>query len=112
MTARQLARRRTGDQISAECPPEVLEARNCYYAGAARNITHMKGGLRTLFTSLLSRSRLFLACLATLASAADLRADGCFVLPLFVWNRFKDINEPTQKAILLYDAGREDMILR
>lgn len=35
------------------------------------------------------------------------RADGCFV-----WNKEKDIAEPTQKAILIYDAGREDLILQ
>ena len=41
-----------------------------------------------------------------------LRADGCFVAPPFVWNKHKDINEPTQKAILVYEAGREDLILQ
>lgn len=39
-------------------------------------------------------------------------ADGCFVAPPFVWNKHKDINEPTQKAILAYDAGQEDLILQ
>jgi hypothetical protein len=57
-------------------------------------------------------SALFLAYLAVMATGTDLRADGCFVLPPFVWSRTKDINEPTQKAILLYDAGREDMVLQ
>jgi hypothetical protein len=47
-----------------------------------------------------------------MAAETKLRADGCFVMPPFVWNSFRDINEPTQKAILLYDAGREDMILQ
>jgi hypothetical protein len=37
------------------------------------------------------------------------RADGCFV---FVWNKQKDINEPTQKAILLHDQAWEDLILQ
>jgi hypothetical protein len=41
-----------------------------------------------------------------------LHADGCFVFPPFVWQKFNDINEPNQKAILLYDAGREDIILQ
>ena len=36
-------------------------------------------------------------------------ADGCFV---FHWNKQKDINEPTQKAIILHDANREDLILQ
>jgi hypothetical protein len=40
------------------------------------------------------------------------RADGCFVAPPFVWDKHKDINEPTQKAILVYDAGQEDLILQ
>lgn len=36
-------------------------------------------------------------------------ADGCFV---FRWNKQKDINEPTQKAIILHDQNREDLILQ
>ena len=36
-------------------------------------------------------------------------ADGCFV---FRWNKRIDINEPTQKAIIVYDAGQEDMLLQ
>ena len=36
-------------------------------------------------------------------------ADGCFV---FRWNKQKDINEPTQKAILFHDQNREDLILQ
>jgi HEAT repeat protein len=36
-------------------------------------------------------------------------ADGCFV---FRWNKKIDINEPTQKAIVVYDAGREDLLLQ
>src|SRR5437868_6646933 len=35
--------------------------------------------------------------------------DGCFV---FRWDKKADINEPTQKAIILYDAGREDLLLQ
>jgi len=42
----------------------------------------------------------------------NLQADGMFVVPKFVWDKHKDINEPTQKAILVYDAGREDLILQ
>ncbi|MBU6399658.1 MAG: DUF2330 domain-containing protein [Verrucomicrobia bacterium] len=40
------------------------------------------------------------------------RADGCFVAPRWVWDKARDINEPSQKAIILYDAGREDLILQ
>src|SRR5881409_3560165 len=36
-------------------------------------------------------------------------ADGCFV---FRWNKQKDINEPTQKAIIFHDQNREDIILQ
>ena len=36
-------------------------------------------------------------------------ADGCFV---FHWNKQKDINEPTQKAIIFHDQNREDIILQ
>jgi len=36
-------------------------------------------------------------------------ADGVFV---FTWNKQIDINEPTQKAIILYDQGREDLVLQ
>src|SRR5690348_2872513 len=39
-------------------------------------------------------------------------ADGCFVAPKFVWDKHKDINEPTQKAIVAYNAGHEDLILQ
>jgi hypothetical protein len=35
--------------------------------------------------------------------------DGCFV---FRWNKSIDINEPTQKAIIVHDAGREDLLLQ
>jgi hypothetical protein len=40
------------------------------------------------------------------------RADGMFVAPKFVWDKHKDINEPTQKAIIVYDNGQEDLILQ
>src|ERR1017187_8348934 len=36
-------------------------------------------------------------------------ADGCFV---FRWNKQVDINEPTQKAIIVHDAGREELLLQ
>src|SRR5882762_1106222 len=36
-------------------------------------------------------------------------ADGCFV---FRWNKQKDINEPTQKAIIFHHQNREDLILQ
>lgn len=40
------------------------------------------------------------------------RADGCFVAPKFVWDKYKEINEPTQKAIVAYDGGHEELILQ
>jgi HEAT repeat protein len=49
-----------------------------------------------------------LLALVWLTSTSSL-ADGCFV---FKWNKSIDINEPTQKAIIVYDAGREDMLLQ
>ena len=47
-----------------------------------------------------------------LVTPANVQADGMFVAPQFVWDKHKDINEPTQKAILVYDSGREDLILQ
>jgi hypothetical protein len=38
-------------------------------------------------------------------------ADGCFVLP-FVWNKQKDVNEPTQKAIIFRNGRKEELILQ
>ncbi len=55
---------------------------------------------------------LILGLAAGLLAPAIGQADGCFVAPKFVWNKHKDINEPTQKAIMVYDAGREDLILQ
>lgn len=42
----------------------------------------------------------------------NLRADGCFVLKKFVWDKHKDINEPTQKAIIVHDNGQEELLLQ
>ena len=53
---------------------------------------------------------LFLAIVLFVPSKAA--ADGGFVMPKFVWDKHKDINEPTQKAILVYDGGQEDMVLQ
>ena len=50
--------------------------------------------------------------LAALLTPAAALADGMFVVPKFVWDKHKDINEPAQKAILVYDVGREDLILQ
>ena len=55
---------------------------------------------------------LMVPLLAALLTPASALADGMFVVPKFVWDKHKDINEPTQKAILVYDAGREDLILQ
>ena len=42
----------------------------------------------------------------------NLVADGCFVIPKFVWDKHRDINEPTQKAIIVHGAGQEELILQ
>jgi hypothetical protein len=55
---------------------------------------------------------LLVSLAAALLAPVNTRADGMFVAPKFVWDKHKDINEPTQKAILVYDAGREDLILQ
>ncbi|HXR03305.1 MAG TPA: DUF2330 domain-containing protein [Verrucomicrobiae bacterium] len=55
---------------------------------------------------------LLVSFLAALLMPLKVPADGGFVVPKFVWDKHKDINEPTQKAILVYDAGREDLILQ
>jgi hypothetical protein len=60
-----------------------------------------------------ARASLLLLTMANLLTVhACLHADGVFVAPKFVWNKQKDINEPTQKAIIGYDAGQEDLILQ
>jgi hypothetical protein len=53
----------------------------------------------------------FVVVVALFFTHFPLLADGLFVSK---WKRNKqlDINEPTQKAIILYDAGREDMLLQ
>jgi len=48
---------------------------------------------------------------AWLIAACNADADGCFVFH-WNWNKQKDINEPTPKAILLHNEGREDMVLQ
>ncbi len=50
--------------------------------------------------------------LAIFYAPHDMRADGMFVAPKFVWDRHRDINEPTQKAMIVYDGVQEDMILQ
>jgi HEAT repeat protein len=52
-----------------------------------------------------SLRRLILASLSV--SATLCQADG-----VFVWNKESDINEPTQKSIILHDNGREDLVLQ
>src|SRR5579859_8199098 len=58
------------------------------------------------------KAGLILGLAAGLLAPATGLADGCFVVSKFVWNKHKDINEPTQKAIIVYDAGRENLILQ
>ena len=55
---------------------------------------------------------LVLALPGGFVTPATVRADGTFVAPKFVWDKHKDINEPAQKAIIVYDAGHEDLILQ
>lgn len=57
-------------------------------------------------------SFLLVSGLVSLPMPANAPADGVFVAPKFVWDKHKDINEPTQKAIIVYDAEREDLILQ
>ncbi len=52
---------------------------------------------------------LFISTLVVTAIYETGLADGCFV---FKWNKEIDINEPTQKAIIVHDAGREEMLLQ
>ena len=49
--------------------------------------------------------------LLTLTAIAQFpaRANGCFV---FRWDKKIDINEPTQKAIIFHDSGREALLLQ
>jgi hypothetical protein len=61
-----------------------------------------------------ARARAWLICIIPLVVLGRLAlppalGDGCFV---FRWNKGIDINEPTQKAIIVYDAGREDLLLQ
>jgi HEAT repeat protein len=63
---------------------------------------------------LLARHRVGTACVILFVLFGRLAlppafGDGCFV---FRWNKGIDINEPTQKAIIVYDAGREDLLLQ
>jgi len=51
--------------------------------------------------------RVFLAVLTIGLCPLTAGADGCFI-----WNKGVDINEPSQKAIILYDKGQEDLILQ
>ena len=53
----------------------------------------------------------FVVIAALLFAPLPLLADGLFVSK-WKWNKESDINEPNQKAIILYDAGREDMLLQ
>jgi len=54
----------------------------------------------------------FLFPLAICLVPVGARADGCFVMPPFVWDKHRDINEPTQKAILVHDGRQEDLLLQ
>ena len=58
------------------------------------------------------KSFLLVAFLAAVLVPTKMSADGGFVISKFVWDKHKDINEPKQKAILVYDGGSEDLILQ
>jgi len=83
----------------------------CIGPVSSMNTGHRQGGCR-LLTSCLTRTALVLGLLAAMVAPVRVHADGCFVAPPFVWNKAKDINEPTQKAILVFAAGHEDLILQ
>src|SRR5712692_4229751 len=68
--------------------------------------TNWRMGVQDLIC--LRPTSLVLAAAFTFITASTF-ADGCFV---FRWNKQKDINEPTQKAIILHDQNREDLILQ
>lgn len=70
--------------------------------------TRRRHRIRWTRRSLPSRSQCVLLVFALLAPLS-LLADGCFV---FKWNKNIDINEPTQKAVIVYDAGHEDLLLQ
>ncbi len=74
----------------------------------------MKTKLRIWWVQLFSaRSALWSLFLAALCLVpGSVRADGCFVMPPFVWDKHKDINEPTQKAIIVHNGRQEDLILQ
>jgi hypothetical protein len=59
--------------------------------------------------SLSPRTCLLATTVAWLVATSHAHADGCFV---FRWNKQKDINEPTQKAIIVHDQGREELVLQ
>jgi hypothetical protein len=69
--------------------------------------THRKFGGGCSYLKTISLAIVVPALLS--ARLVVVHADGCFV---FKWNKQIDINEPTQKAIILHDAGREDLLLQ
>lgn len=65
-----------------------------------------------IFTDSVSAAkfRAAIACIALLfVFARTVMADGCFV---FRWDKETDINEPAQKAVIVHDAGRGDLLLQ
>jgi hypothetical protein len=63
--------------------------------------------------SLLTRLGAFALAILVVSGAPPLVStalgDGCFV---FKWDKAIDITEPSQKAIIVYDSGREDLLLQ
>jgi hypothetical protein len=81
------------------------------FAARGPNIRLMKSTDRRVAVQVLNRiqpNSLLLAA-AFMFVGASTFADGCFV---FRWDKQKDINEPTQKAIILHDQNREELVLQ
>jgi len=71
--------------------------------------TWVRHGLRLTMTCRVSIHWVAIVLTLPWLISTSALADGCFV---FKWNKSVDINEPTQKAIIVYDAGREDLLLQ
>jgi hypothetical protein len=71
--------------------------------------TWVRDGIRWTSRNLSSTGKCAALLVFALLAPLSLQADGCFV---FKWNKSIDINEPTQKAIIVHDSGREDLLLQ
>ena len=71
--------------------------------------TWVRRGLRLITTCRISIHWIVIALASGLLTSISALADGGFVSK---WNKRIAINEPTQKVIIVYDAGREDLLLQ